>query len=55
MILEGYTATCVEAVWQGLKVFEGSDVDTKLFQNDTMKGLKRTVRRFGKPMGIARV
>ena len=48
---EGYTATCVEAVWQGLKVFEGSDVDVSLFQNDTMKGLKRTVRRFGKPLG----
>lgn len=48
---EGYTATCVEAVWQGLKVFEGCDVDTSLFQNDTMKGLKRTVRRFGKPLG----
>jgi hypothetical protein len=48
---EGYTATCVEAIWQGLKVFEGTDVDTSLFQNDTMKGLKRTVRRFGKPLG----
>ena len=48
---EGYTATCVEAVWQGLKVFEGSDVDVSLFQNDTMKGLKRTVKRFGKPLG----
>ncbi|MBR5393397.1 MAG: hypothetical protein IK148_11170 [Prevotella sp.] len=48
---EVYTATCVEAIWQGLKVFEGADVDTSLFQNDTMKGLKRTVRRFGKPLG----
>ena len=48
---EGYTATCVEAIWQGLKVFEGADVDTSLFQNDTMKGLKRTVRRFGRPLG----
>lgn len=48
---EGYTATCVEAIWQGLKVFEGVDVDTSLFLNDTMKGLKRTVRRFGKPLG----
>ena len=48
---EGYTATCVEAIWQGLKVFEGADVDISLFQNDTMKGLKRTVRRFGKPLG----
>ena len=48
---EGYTATCVEAVWQGLKVFEGCDVDVKMFQNDTMKNIKRTVRRFGKPLG----
>ncbi len=48
---DGYMATCVEAIWQGLKVFEGADVDTSLFQNDTMKGLKRTVRRFGKPLG----
>ena len=48
---DGYTATCVEAIWQGLKVFEGADVDTSLFQNDMMKGLKRTVRRFGKPLG----
>ena len=48
---EGYTASCVEAIWQGLKVFEGSDVDTSLFTNDTMKGLKRTVRKYGKPLG----
>lgn len=51
---EGYTATCVEAIWQGLKVFEAADVDTSLFLNDTMKGLKRTVRRFGKPLGHRR-
>ena len=48
---DGYTATCVEAIWQGLKVFEGADVDVNMFQNDTMKNIKRTVRRFGKPMG----
>ena len=48
---EGYTATCVEAIWQGLKVFEGADVDVQMFQNDTMKNIKRTVRRFGKPLG----
>lgn len=48
---EGMTATCVEAIWQGLKVFEGADVDVSLFNNGTMKGLKRTVRRFGKPLG----
>lgn len=48
---DGYTAACVEAIWQGLKVFEGSDVDVEMFKNDTMKNIKRTVRRFGKPLG----
>jgi len=48
---EGVTATCVEAVWQGLKVFESADVDVRMFENDTMKNVKRTVRRFGKPLG----
>lgn len=48
---EGMTATCVEAIWQGLKVFEHAGVDVSLFNNDTMKNLKRTVRRFGKPLG----
>lgn len=48
---EGYTATCVEAIWQGLKVFEHCDVDTSLFHNNTMKGLKRTVRKYGVPLG----
>ena len=48
---EGYTATCVEAIWQGLKVFENCDVDVQMFTNDTMKNIKRTVRRFGKPLG----
>ena len=45
------TATCVEAIWQGLKVFEGADVDVEMFKNDTMKNIKRTVRKFGKPLG----
>ena len=48
---DGLTASCVEAIWQGLKVFEHCDVDTTLFYNTTMQGLKRTVRRFGKPRG----
>lgn len=48
---EGLKATCVEAVWQGLKVFEGQGVDFSTFKNDTMKGLKRTVRKFGRPLG----
>lgn len=47
----GMTATCVEAVWQGLKVFQTADVDVEMFKNNTMKGLKRTVRRFGPPLG----
>lgn len=48
---DGYTAACVEAIWQGLKVFENCDVDVQMFANDTMKNIKRTVRRFGKPLG----
>lgn len=48
---EGVTATCVEAVWQGLKVFESVDVDVAMFRNDTMKNIKRTVKRFGRPLG----
>ena len=48
---EDYTAMCVEAIWQGLKVFESADVDVDMFSNDTMKNIKRTVRRFGKPLG----
>ena len=48
---DGMTAMCVEAVWQGLKVFEGADVDVEMFKNDTMKNVKRTVRKYGKPLG----
>ncbi len=48
---EGLKATCVEAVWQGLKVFESADVDFSTFKNDTMRDLKRTVRKFGVPKG----
>lgn len=47
----GYASICVEAIWQGLKVFESCDVDTTLFNNNTMKGLKRTVRKYGKTLG----
>ncbi|MCC7004818.1 hypothetical protein IT397_02790 [Candidatus Nomurabacteria bacterium] len=48
---EGQTAMCVEGIWQGLKVFEKEDVDPKIFKNDSMKNIKRTVRKFGKPLG----
>ena len=48
---EGYTATCVEGIWQGLKVVEHEDIDISLFLNDTMKGIKRTVRKHGRVQG----
>lgn len=47
----GYTAMSVEGIWQGLKVFKSCGIDMSSFQNDTMTGLKRTVRKFGKPLG----
>ena len=47
----GATATCVEAVWQGLKVFENEGVDMETFSNSTMKNIKRTTKKFGKPKG----
>lgn len=46
-------ATCVEAVWQGLKVFQGAGVDFDTFRNATGRNIKRTVRRFGTPLGHA--
>ena len=48
---EGYTATCVEGIWQGLKVFENEGIDISMFLNDTMKGIKRTVRKHGRVLG----
>lgn len=47
----GVKATCVEAIWQGLKVFRDSDVDVTLFENTRMSGLKRTIRRYGPIIG----
>lgn len=47
----GATAASVEGIWQGLKVFEHEDVCMDSFANDTMKNLKRTVRRLGCPKG----
>lgn len=45
------TAQSVEGIWQGLKVFENADIDTGKFQITNMKGLKRTVRKFGSVKG----
>ena len=32
-------------------MFENCDVDVEMFKNDTMKNIKRTVRRFGRALG----
>ena len=47
----GYNGQSVEGIWQGLKVFEAHDVDVTKFEVTSMKGLKRTERRFGKTKG----
>ncbi len=47
----GITAKSVEGIWQALKVFQSADIDQKMFFNDTMKDIKRTVRKYGKPLG----
>ena len=44
-------ATCVEAVWQGLKVFESHDISLSTFDNDTMKDIKRSIRKNGRLLG----
>lgn len=48
---EGMTATCVEAIWQGLKVFDKCGIDVSTFNNNTMKNLKRSVKKYGVPLG----
>lgn len=48
---ENMTSESVEGIWQGLKVFENSDIDTEMFYNRSMKNIKRTVRKYGKPLG----
>ncbi|MCQ2335927.1 MAG: hypothetical protein MJ010_01945 [Paludibacteraceae bacterium] len=48
---KGLTASCVEAIWQGLKVFENFDVDINTFKNVSMHNIKRTTKKFGKILG----
>lgn len=48
---ESQTAKSVEGIWQGLKVFERADIDAAMFVNKTMKNIKRTVRKYGSPLG----
>ncbi len=47
----GQLGQSVEGIWQGLKVFESEDIDPKRFEITAMKGLKRTVRKYGKVKG----
>ena len=48
---ENSYAESMEGIWQGLKVFEKEDVDLQKFRITSMKGLKRTVRKYGIPLG----
>ncbi|WP_030240242.1 DUF6939 family protein [Streptomyces sp. NRRL S-350] len=48
---DGVTSQSVEGIWQALKVFRDSDVDPAKLGITTMKGLKRTVRRYGPVRG----
>lgn len=48
------TAASVEGIWQGLKVFEHAGIDRTVLQNTSMQGIKRSVRRYGQPLGHQR-
>lgn len=48
---EGYFSMTVEGIWQGLKVFETTDVDPSKLAIANMKGIKRSVRKYGKVLG----
>lgn len=48
---KGYFAMSVEGIWQGLKVFEKSDVDFSCFSNASMRNLKRSSKKYGKVLG----
>jgi O-acetyl-ADP-ribose deacetylase (regulator of RNase III) len=47
----GVTAASVEGLWQGLKVFEHASVDLSKLNVMSMRGLKRSARRFGAVLG----
>lgn len=48
---DGIYGTCVEGIWQALKVFDSEDIDPLKLSITNMKGLKRTVRRLGQIRG----
>jgi hypothetical protein len=47
----GRVSASVEGIWQGLKVFEHADIDPSRFTVTSMKGLKRSVRAYGRVLG----
>nr|WP_315987216.1 hypothetical protein [Actinomadura sp. HBU206391] len=47
----GVTGQSVEGIWQALKVFATADVDEAKLKITSMKGLKRTVRKYGGVLG----
>jgi hypothetical protein len=47
----GTVGASVEGIWQALKVFEHADVDPSKLAITSMRGLKRTVRRYGPVRG----
>jgi hypothetical protein len=46
-----WLAASVEGIWQGLKVFASADIDTTKFLITNLKGLKRSVRKYGRCLG----
>ena len=50
----GLTGASVEGIWQGLKVFEQADVDAATLAITSMRGIKRTTRRYGRVLGHRR-
>ncbi|MHC5743144.1 MAG: DUF6939 family protein [Nostoc sp.] len=47
----GQFSMTVEGIWQGLKVFETSNIDPSKFLISEMKGIKRSARKYGKVLG----
>ncbi len=47
----GQTGLSVEGIWQGLKVFEHAGVDPEKWRIETMRGIKRSARRYGRVLG----
>jgi hypothetical protein len=47
----GKFSMTVEGIWQGLKVFETTDVDASKLLISNMKGIKRSARKYGKVLG----